>query len=154
MVVGASATPNDGSVSLSPAQPVVDTAVTARLTDPDGTPTGRVSWQWEWSTSSSASGSWTAISGATSASYTPVKADGGRYLRATATYTDADGPNQTAVGITANAVAIHRYDSNADGEIDRGEVIAAITEFLFGSGANKITRDEVIEVINLFLGFG
>ncbi len=152
-VVGVTATPNDGTVAVSPAQPVVGTAMTASLTDADTGRTG-LTWQWAWSTGSSATGNWTDISNATSASYTPVDGDVGRYLRATATYTDSDGPNQTASGISASAVqaatqAVHRYDRNANGRIEREEVIAAINDFLFGGGTT--TRAEVIEVINLYL---
>ena len=36
----------DGTVELSAQQPKIGVAVTARVTDPDGTPTG-VSWKWE-----------------------------------------------------------------------------------------------------------
>ena len=161
-VVGVTATPDDGSVSVSPAQPVVGTAVTATLSDPDGAPVaGTLSWQWAWSTGSSPTGTWTDISGATSASYTPTAGDVGRYLRATATYEDSvDGVNQTASGISANAVQaatqpVHRYDRNANGSIEREEVIAAINDFLFGDpppdNGPPTTRAEVIEVINLFL---
>lgn len=159
-VVGVTATPNDGSVSVSPAQPVVGTAVTASLTDPDGNPVGAVSWQWAWSTGSSPTGTWTDISGETSASYTPVDGDVGRYLRATANYEDSvDGANQTASGITGAVQAatqpVHRYDANANGTIEREEVIEAINDFLFNDpppgGGAPTTREEVIELITLHL---
>ena len=64
------------------------TAITAVLNDPDGSVTG-VSWQW--ARSSNRNTGWTNISGATSASYTPSSADQGMYLRATASYDDAQG---------------------------------------------------------------
>ena len=160
-VVGVTATPNDGNVSVSPAQPVVGTAVTASLTDPDGAPVGTVSWQWAWSTGSSPTGTWTDISGETSTSYTPVDGDVGRYLRATATYEDSvDGVNQTSRGITANAVQAaaqqaHRYDLDSNGSIEREEVIEAINDFLFNDpppgGGTPTTREEVIDLINLYL---
>ena len=106
-VLGVTATPNDGTVSLSPAQPVVGTSVTATSQRPGRRSWSEtVAWQWAWSTGSSPTGTWNAyISGATSASYTPVDTDAGRYLRATATYEDSvDGANQSASGISANAV--------------------------------------------------
>ena len=141
----------NGDVTLSPAQPVVGEAVTASLTDSDS-PVSDIEWQWARASSPTASG--TPITGATSTSYTPVQADVGSYLRATVTYTDAQGPNQSASAATANAVneatttPIHRFDSNRDGSIQRDEVIGAINAFLLEKTA---TRDEVIEVINLYL---
>ena len=145
------ATPNDGTVSLSTSQPVVGTAVTASLSDSDTGRTG-LTWQWAWSTGSSASGSWSNISGATSASYTPVPGDVGRYLRARATYTDSDGPNQTADRITTSAVRaagqqqVHRYDTDSSGRIEIDEAIQAIQDFF----NRDITIEEAIEVIQLF----
>ena len=72
-----------GTVTLLNAQPQVETPLTAELEDPDGN-ISAVTWKWENSTSSDA---WNTISGATSASYTPVEADVGKSLRATASYT-------------------------------------------------------------------
>ena len=149
-VLDPSMTPNDGSVSLSPDQPVVGTAVEATLTDPDGDPdSANVMWAWAWS-AASADGSWMDISGAMSASYTPVDDDAGGYLRATATYTDVDGPDQTASMVTG-PVALHAYDSNVNGLIDRAEVIAAINDYLFNQ---MLDRDEAIVVIKLYLFHG
>ena len=150
-VLALTATPNDGTVSVSPAQPVVGTAVTATLTDPDGSPTG-LSWQWSWATTrTAATSSWTNISGATSASYTPVAADAGRYLRATASYTDAvDGAGQTAFGTSANAVttvvAVDEYDRNADGRIDSTEVLEAVSHYFAGT----LSQARVLQVVALY----
>ena len=144
---------DNGVVTLSPTQPVVGEAVTASLTDLDGGVTHKhVTWQW--ASSSTASGTYTDIRVATSANYTPVQGDVGRYLQATASYTDAQGPGQSASAATANAVnaatttPINRFDSNRDGSIQRDEVIGAIRAFLFDKTA---TRAEVIEVIRLHL---
>ena len=73
-----------GAVALSLSEPDVDIPITASLTDPDGG-LDRVVWSWARSTDQTA---WTAIRGAALASYTPVAADKGSYLRATASYTD------------------------------------------------------------------
>ncbi len=81
-----------GAVALSPVRPKVGTAITATLSDPD-TVSGSTTWAWQ---RSSGRNNWTTISGATSASYTPVAADSGQYLRARATYTDGHGANKTA----------------------------------------------------------
>ena len=72
----------------------------------------------------------------------------GNYLRATASYNDAQGSGQSASAATANAVLINSFDSNGDGRIQRTEVIGAIQAFLFGKTA---TRAEVIKVIHLHL---
>lgn len=87
-----------GSVSLSSVQPQQGVAFTATLTDDDG-PSG-TAWQWYRSTSRGSAG--TAITTATSASYTPVAEDVGRYLRAVATYDDAHGNGKTVAAVSAN----------------------------------------------------
>ena len=83
-----------GTVALSSVQPVVSSPLTATLTDPDDIETD-ITWLWE---SSSNRTSWAAVSGAnsTSYSYTPVAGDEGRYLRATASYTDGRGSGKSA----------------------------------------------------------
>ena len=89
-----------GVVSLSPSQPQVGTALNATLTDPDGSVSG-VTWVWESSPNNS---TWTAISGATAESYTPVDADVDNYLRATASYTDPQGAGKSAQAVSVNQV--------------------------------------------------
>ena len=107
---------------------------------------------WAWAKSSSANGPWTTISGESGSSYTTVEADAGNYLQATVSYDDSVSTGNTAEGVTANRVALHTYDGNANGEIERSEVIDAINDFLFPPDPNnRISRDEVIEVIGLFL---
>ncbi|MCY4279286.1 MAG: carbohydrate-binding protein, partial [Acidimicrobiaceae bacterium] len=77
-------------------------SLTASLTDPDGGVTG-VTWAWSrLDTADSTTG--TAITGATAASYTTVAADNGKWLRATASYTDALGAGKTASAVTGTAV--------------------------------------------------
>ena len=90
-----------GSVTLSAAQPAVDAALTATLSDPDGGVTGTT---WVWHKSADGQNNWSAISGATAASYTPVAGDVGQYLRATANYTDGHGAGKDAQAVSANAV--------------------------------------------------
>ncbi len=86
-----------GVVTISPAQPKVDVALTAALTDPDGGVTGAT---WQWARSSDGS-TWTDIAGATNAGYTPTGADYAHQLQATASYTDAEGPSKSAAAATA-----------------------------------------------------
>ena len=80
---------------------MVGTVLTATLTDPDGSLSGAT---WVWASSTDGSTGWTDISGAASASYTPVAGDAGKYLRATATYTDGEGEGKSAQGVSHNAV--------------------------------------------------
>ena len=89
-----------GTVTLSLSEPGVDIPLTASLTDPDGG-LDRVVWSWERSADQTA---WAAIRGAASAAYTPVAADKGSYLRATASYTDGHGPRKSAQAATATPV--------------------------------------------------
>ena len=91
-----------GEVSLSSMEPQVGTVLTATVTDPDGS-VSDVTWSWAKSSDQSA---WSDISGATSATYTPVRGDGENYLRATATYIDGEGSGKTAVAVSANAVHV------------------------------------------------
>ena len=91
-----------GAVALTVDEPVMGRPLTATLSDPDGgvlIPT----WTWAWSTSST--GSFTPISSASSATYTPVPEDVGRYLKASVSYTDSQGSGKTAEMTSANAVA-------------------------------------------------
>ena len=44
-----------------------------------------------------------------------------------------------------------RYDANANGTIEKGEVIAAINDYLFGEGEEAISKGDVIRLINLHL---
>ena len=90
----------DGAVTLTDERPVVDTALTATLDDPD-----RASGTtWQWARADSASGTFTDIGGATTSSYTPVAGDVGKYLQATASYTDGHGTGKSAQAVSANPV--------------------------------------------------
>ena len=147
-VVAAAVTPPGGTlgtVALTPTTQLTSgDPVTAALTDPDN-PTNQV---WLWQRSANGSANWATVGGS-AASYTTTDADAGNYLRASVTYDDDSGNGQTASPVaTADRVRLHRFDGNANGAIERDEVIAAINDYLFGTGTE---RDEVIEVINLYL---
>ena len=90
-----------GMVTLSTMTPVVGTAVTATLTDPDGSVTGTT---WQWSKSMSMTTGWMDIAGAMSATYTVMDVDEDYYLRATAMYTDGHGPNKMMMATTTSMV--------------------------------------------------
>ena len=90
-----------GTVSVSPEQPKSGTALTASLSDPDGS-LSDISWQWA---ASSDGSNWSDISGANSDSYTPVADDVGIYLRATASYTDRHGSGRSAHAVMERQTA-------------------------------------------------
>ena len=129
-----------GTVTLSSTQPVEEIRLTATLDDPDDV-SGSATWSW--ARSPNGTSSWTLISGATSASYTPVPADVDRYLRATASYTDGEGSGKSAQVVSANRVQpapvppneppefaaiepdLHDVDENTVAGVNIGEPVAA-----------------------------
>ncbi len=101
-----------GRVALYWNQPQVATELEATLTNPDGSVTG-VTWSWHRSSNGS---DWTAINGATADSYTPVDDDGanrGKYLRATASYTDGEGGGRSAQAVSRRPVRAAPSDNEA-----------------------------------------
>ena len=94
-----------GVVTLDITAARVNTAITASLTDPDGSVTG-LAWQWQRSTETG----YEDITGATNASYTPVAADVGKTLRAVASYTDAEAAGKTATSGASDAVLPDRAE--------------------------------------------
>ena len=76
-----------GTVTVSMVQPRVGTALTATLSDPDGSVSGAV---WSWASSSDRA-NWHIIAGAVSSTYTPADQDAAKYLRVTVSYTDGEG---------------------------------------------------------------
>ena len=126
-----------GSVSLSATQPRIGVSITANdPVDEDGM-VSDVTWQWSradaatFDTNNDNVDNVTKIKGATMASYTPVTADKTKFLRATASYTDAQGDGKTAAAISGQAVQEARNlapvftdeDTDADGiQVDPREV--------------------------------
>ena len=100
-----------GTVSVSPEQPKSGTALTASLSDPDGS-LSDISWQWA---ASSDGSNWSDISGANSDSYTPVADDVGIYLQATASYTDGHGPGKSAHAVMERQTA--QRDPSFEGDV-------------------------------------
>ena len=99
-----------GAISLDTARPKAAAELTATLTDPDGVTAGTVTWKWE---GSAGRNTWAVIEGATAASYMPVAADTGAYLRVTATYTDSHAADQSAGAVSAEVVAAELLSSLA-----------------------------------------
>ena len=87
--------------------------------------------------------------------YTPVEADEGYYLRATASYTDGEGSGKMANATTTSVVTVTaadpllvKYDDNDNGMIDRREVITAIRDYF--ADPVSFPRADVIKVIRLY----
>ena len=96
----------DGTIILDTESPVVDGQVTATLSDLDGS-ISNVAWTWQTSSDMS---TWIAATGeatdaGTTSTYMPVEADAGRYLRATASYTDGYGAGNSEMSESAMVVA-------------------------------------------------
>ena len=94
----------DGSITLSNQQPQVGVELTATLADQDTTTAQITDAKWKWEQGTAMNGPWTVIVGDTAAMETPVAGLVGKYLRATATYTDAYGDDKTAMEVSARAV--------------------------------------------------
>ena len=93
-----------GMVTLSPMSPLVDQMITATLTDLDGMTSAEM-WQWSRSMDPMNMTSWMDIMDAGMDSYTATSDDDGYYLQATATYTDPEGADKSAMEMTANPVS-------------------------------------------------
>ena len=101
------------------------------MTDLDGTVS---SPSWRWARGNTATGSFSSISGATSASYTPVAADVGKYLRATVTYTDPQGSGKTASAVSSSAVGA----GNAEPTFDDGATATRTLPENSGAGVDVV----------------
>ena len=55
------------------------------------------------------------------------------------------------IAVTAGDPLIARYDANGNSMIERGEVIAAIKDYIFGEGDEVISRSDVIRLIKLYI---
>ena len=126
-----------GTVTLTNGNPPrVDTELRASLTDLDGS-VSNVTWQW--SSGSTAAGTFSNITGATSASYTPVTGDVGNFLKATASYTDPQGSGKTAEAVSARAT--QAAGTNAAPEFTEGAPATREIQETLGSLASAIEAD-------------
>ena len=92
-----------GRVNVSPRELVVGDQARAGLNDPDGGITGRT---WQWQRCDANQSNCLDITGATSSTYTPVAADGGKYLQAVASYTDNQGSGKSAEGSSGKVASV------------------------------------------------
>ena len=82
-------------------RPSIGTEIAAELSDDDGGITGTT---WQWASADAMIGPFTNIDGETSASYITDEGDVGKFLQATASYTDAEGSGKSAKKVTASTV--------------------------------------------------
>ena len=106
-----------GKVTLSALRPQSQTEFTATHTDPDG-PDGPdageiTDLKWQWAKSMTMDGSYSDIDKAIMIRYTPQDDDIDSYLRVTATYTDPEGSDKSAMARSAYKVQAVRGDNNA-----------------------------------------
>ena len=94
-------------------------------------------WQWE-SSPDQAPPTWTAISGATSASYTPTTTDVGKLLRASVTYDDATGIGKTAVSAPTAAADQKGTVSLSTNQPVVGEALTATLTDADGGITNQV----------------
>ena len=85
------------------------TAGTSGISDGNGLTTASYSYQWLRADTASAAGE--DISGATSATYTVVEADQGKYLRVRVSFQDDDGNSETATSDTTGPVSAEANES-------------------------------------------
>ena len=119
------------------------------VTDPDGSVSQRQRWTWERSMSGTA---WSAISGATSSTYTAVAGDVGYYLRVKVTYRDGQGSGKMATSaMTAKVVAadavdtvFERYDLDVSGRIDKDELANGVFDYEI---EGTISKDDLADLI-------
>ena len=93
----------DGMVTLSPMTPVVGRELTATLADPDMVVEDSVTWEWSRSMTMDEN-TFTYITDADEAEYTPKAEDVGYYLMATATYDDGESSIKEATATTTSKV--------------------------------------------------
>ncbi len=105
-----------GTVSISGTLEGGEELTAALTDDPDGPPSGQMSISptWQWSRSDMPDGTFSNITNATSASYTSVAADVGKYLKATASYTDGEGSGKSADDVTDSAIAASNSEPTFD----------------------------------------
>ena len=150
----------DGTVTLTADKPMVGEAVTANVTDPDDVTPGTEVWQWARADDAGFTMNVENIAGATMASYTPVEADDGKYLRASVTYTDGyDAGNELAARsenpvsenpVTAGDPLLVRYDADNDECIQLAEARVAVGDYFAPPRGSQLSLEDARKVVGLF----
>ena len=144
-----------GAVTAISGTARVDSELTAGMVtdDPDGSVSGE---RWTWERSMNRTTGWSAISGATSSTYTVMPGDVDYYLRVKVTYTDGQGSGKmaTSSAMTAKVVAagavdplVERYAGD-DGVLQLDEVFIAIDDYF--DYEDRISLEEIYELVDLY----
>jgi len=120
-VSAAVADANDPGTVVASGTPVPGYALSAIITDADGTSNAAPTYQWQYSSNGT---SWTNLGGATSSSYVVTNAEGGKYLRVVTSYVDDAAHTETS--ITSPATALVQLGSIPPVAVD--DSAAAVTE--------------------------
>jgi hypothetical protein len=150
-----------GTTDVTMDAPEIGDMITGLVVDPDNPDgTGITVESWKWSRSDSMTGTFANIVGATNAAYTVMDADAGMYLKVTAMYADAQGPNKSAYYVTAMVggtatmpgTLLEMYDTIVnDGSIDKAEYLNALGDYLFGEGDEALSKADYLEILGLYL---
>ena len=119
-----------GTISISGTESG-GSVLTASLTDIDGAPSS-VNWVWARGNMSDGSGTFSPISFVILNTYTTVAADVGKYVRATASYTDPEGSGKSAFGVSGQIGA-----SNAEPTFSNMSATRTLPENS-GAGVNVV----------------
>ena len=136
-----------GVVTLSALRPQSQTMFNATHTDPDGDASNL---KWQWAKSSSRNGAYSDIDDAIASSYTPQDSDIGSYLRVTATYTDPEGSDKSAMERSDYKVQAVRGANNApvfpdqDPDTDGDQSTEATREVAENTAAGQAIGDPLV----------
>ena len=130
----------DGDIELSTLQPLEDVPFTATLTDTDGGITATTTWHWERRNKDDGPDDWSTATTTTNVPdpittevailttmYTPVAEDIDHFLRVTASYTDAQGPNKSVDEISANFTLKNLVNDNPVFHDEEGAAVTELT---------------------------
>ncbi len=143
--------PASGTPAISDPTPIAGSALTvstAGIADADGL--GVFSYRWESATS--AAGPWTAIAGATQASFTPAAAQVGSLLRAVVSFTDGGGTLEQLTSAPTGVVASNfvgtagndSFNGTAGDDVAAG--LAGNDTFTGGAGNDSLNGGDGIDL--------
>ena len=132
-----------GTVSLSSSSPVVDTELTATLSDPDGSISDT---QWKWEANNSSPANWTSLVSpdrpdASTHQYTPRDSDVGYHLRATVGYTDGQGSGKRDTSAVTDPVT--RCQVGGEGSVSVAEGRTTVASYTAPSTCGTVSLSSV-----------
>ena len=115
------------------------TASTSGITEPNGIPVTALRWQWQSAAAPAsgtpADGDYSAIAGATAATFTPLQAQVGMYIRVCARFNDGLGNPEGPLCSTGMQVTnVNDAPTSADASVDVFTTFTADAPFFFNTG--------------------